>query len=83
MNILNLVHWPWWTPWALYGAAGLVVLLVLGSLKSLIGWPGLAVIAIALALVGGEIDGARRALDWTHSHYRVKGHVTDLISVFW
>jgi hypothetical protein len=82
MNILNLIHWPWWTPWALGAAVVLVAIILLGSLKSLIGWPGLAALAIVLALVGGEVDGARRALDWTHSHYHIKGHITDLLAVF-
>lgn len=84
MSILsNLIHWPWWTIYAVYGSVGLVVLIALGALKSLIGWPGIVVLLLVLALAGGEVDGARRALDWTHTHYKIKGHITDLPGVFW
>lgn len=83
MNIMDFVHLPTWAPFAGIALAIVVVVILLGSIKSLVGWPGLVAIALVLALVGGDVDGARRALDWTHTHYRVKGHVTDLGAVFW
>lgn len=82
MNFLDFIHLPWWLPYAGAGIAALFVVLLLGSLKSLIGWPGLAVLTIILALAAGEVDGARRALDFTASHYAVKTHITDLPRVF-
>ncbi len=83
MNLLDLIHLPWWATYAGIAAGVLLVIVVLGSVKSLIGWPGLAGLAIVLAFAGGAIYGAHRALDWTHSHYHIKGHITDLPAVFW
>lgn len=82
MNLLDFIHLPAWAPFAGIGLGLLLLIILLGSIKSLIGWPGLAALAIVLALGGGAFYGAHRALAWDHAHYHIKGHVTDLASVF-